>query len=412
MSLLRRVLPLALAWVILQALPAAAQEWSRFRGPNGTGLAPSLDVPDSWTADDFAWTAELPGGGHSSPVLWGERMFLTAADEAAQKRLALCLDVRDGHVLWTREYPLTLHDRHKFNSFASPTAAADEERVYFVWSTPAEYTLLALDHDGHDVWRRDLGPYEGQHSCGTSPIVYEELVILGNDQDGASSLVAVDRRTGEDRWQAPRNTDKVAYSTPCVYQPEGRGPELIFNSGAHGISGIDPASGRSLWEIKVFDKRSVSSPIVAAGLVFGSCGSGGGGNYVVAVRPGEDSAGAAPELAYRVDDQAPYVPTPLAKDDLVFLWSDKGFVACLDAATAQVHWRQRVGGNFFGSPICAGDRLICVSAEGEAVVLKASKEFKELGRTQFADTLCHTTPAVAGGRLYIRTDRHVYAIGK
>jgi outer membrane protein assembly factor BamB len=409
---LSRPLALAVPLLVLANATAPAQEWTRFRGPNGTGLAPALDIPSTWTADDFAWTADLPGGGHSSPVVWGNRIFLAAADESTQTRFALCLDAETGQQLWSREYPFQLHDRHKFNSFASATPAVDEERVYFCWSTPAEYTLFALDHRGRDVWTHSVGAYDSQHSCGTSPIVYQDLVVLGNDQDGPSSLVAVDRRTGDIRWQVPRKTAKVAYSTPCVYEPPGRSPELIFNSGAHGISGIDPTDGQTLWEINVFDKRSVSSPIVAAGLVFGSCGSGAGGNYVVAVRPGGDSAGAQPELAYKIDDQAPYVPTPLAKDDLVFLWSDNGVVSCRRAATSELLWRHRVGGNFFSSPICAGDVLIGVSTEAEVVLLRAGPEFEELGRNQLGDTLCHATPAVAGGKLLVRTDRHVFAIGK
>ncbi len=201
-----------------------------------------------------------------------------------------------------------------------------------------------------------------QHSCGVSPVVYGDLVVLGNDQgdenhQGTSSLVAVDRRTGELAWKLDRRTATVAYSTPCVYQPAGGEAELIFNSESHGITSIDPASGRVNWEINVFSKRSVSSPVIAAGLIFGSCGSGGGGNYVVAVRPPADK-GASPEIAYKLETAAPYVPTPVALDGLLFFWSDNGIVTCLRAATGQTVWQKRVGGNYHGSPVCAGGRLV------------------------------------------------------
>jgi outer membrane protein assembly factor BamB len=227
--------------------------------------------------------------------MWGEKIFLTSAEDSTARRYVLCLSTADGRTLWQREYDSSHHKRHPFNSFASATAAVDELHAYFVWSSPEEYTLLAIDHAGNEVWRRDLGPFISQHSCGISPIVYQDLVILGNDQDGDMMgktggkcfLIAVDRKTGETRWQIDRQAAVVAYSTPCIYQPEGGEPELIFNSQAHGITSLNPKTGKLNWEVNgVFDKRSVSSSLLAGGLLIGSCGSGGGGNYLVAVRPG------------------------------------------------------------------------------------------------------------------------------
>lgn len=394
------------------ASPAAGQEWTRFRGPNGTGLSDATTIPTEWTLDDYDWRVQLPGTGHSSPVLWGDKIFLTSADEKALVRYALCYSAVDGSELWRREYPFTLHDRHKFNSFASATPAVDEERVYFVWSTPSRYTLFALDHEGQDVWERDLGPYESQHSCGTSPIVYEDLVILGNDQDGPSSLFAVDRCTGETRWRVPRKNTNVAYSTPCVWQREGAAPQILFNSNAHGITGINPLTGETIWEAGgVFDKRSCSSPVVVAGLVIGTCGSGGhASNYVVAVNPGT-AAHASPEVAYRIEDgTTPYVPTPLAKGDLLFLWGDTGTVSCVHAPTGEIVWDEHVGDNYFGSPVCVHDRLYCLSDAGECVVLAAGEVFEELARNPLGE-YSHSTPAVAGGKMYLRTVSWLMSIG-
>lgn len=404
-------LPLAaLALVCSLSGMAAAQEWTRFRGPNGTGIRDVNTIPTRWTLEDYDWRVKLPGTGHSSPVLWGDKIFLTSADETALKRYALCYSALDGSELWRREYSLTLHDRHKFNSFASATPAVDEERVYFTWSTPTKYTLFALDHDGHDVWERDLGAYESQHSCGTSPIVYEELVILGNDQDGPSSLFGLDRRTGETRWEVPRKNTNVAYSTPCVWQREGAGPQLLFNSNAHGITGINPLSGETIWEAPgVFDKRSCSSPVVVGGLIIGSCGSGGGGNYVVAVNPGTPEQ-PTPQVAYRLDGTVPYVPTPLAKDDLLFLWGDAGMVTCVNGRSGEIVWQERVGDNYFGSPVCVRDRLYCLSDAGECVVLAAGEEFEELARNPVGE-YSHSTPAVSGGRMILRTVSWLMSIG-
>ncbi|MBX3411724.1 MAG: PQQ-binding-like beta-propeller repeat protein [Pirellulales bacterium] len=386
-----------------------AQEWTRFRGPNGTGVVESAGIPVTWTADDYNWVAKLPGLGHSCPVLWGDRIFLTSASEDGTTRTAICLDTT-GKILWTKEYDGSPHTKHERNSFATPTPAVDADHVYVAWSSPEEYAFIALDHEGNEVWRRNLGLFKSQHSCGTSPVVFEDLIILGNDQDGESFLLAVDRMTGKTVWQTPRKTNVVAYSTPCLYHPPSGPPELIFNSGAHGITSVEPWTGKVNWEISVFDKRSVSSPYVAAGLIFGSCGSGGGGNYVVAVKPGTADGKVQPAEAYRIDKSAPYVPTGLVHGDRVFLWADNGVVTCINAADGEVVWRKRVGGNFSGSPICVNDRLYCVSDDGEVMVLRAGEEFEELGKIPLGEE-CRSTPAVADGRLYIRTVSQLFSIG-
>jgi len=395
-----------------------AQEWTRFRGPNGTGASDASTIPTQWTASDYNWAVGLPGVGHSSPVVWGDKIFLTSGDEETAERMVLCLAVDDGALLWQRTFDSTIHTKHVRNSFGSVTPAVDAERVYVAWSTPEEYTFLALDHNGGDVWRRDLGPFVSQHSCGISPIVYEDMVILGNDQDeadeeghhGESFLIAVDARTGETRWQTSRASAVVAYSTPCVYDPPDEPAQLIFNSQAHGISSIDPHTGKTNWEQVVFDKRSCSSPIIAGGVIFGSCGSGGGGNFVVALRPGKVDGSRSPELAYRIDTQAPYVPTPIANGDLVFLWSDKGIVTCIRASSGEVVWRERVGGNYSGSPIRVGDRLYCIDEEGVVVVLSASEKYEVLARNPLGEE-SRATPSVADGRLYLRTYSHLISVG-
>lgn len=390
---------------------ARAQEWTRFRGPNGSGVSEAANIPATWTDKDYNWKVELPGIGHSSPVIWKDKVFLTSADNKTALRHVLAVSTADGHTLWERTYSSSTHTKHTLNSFASPTPAVDDERAYFVWSSPEEYSVRALTHDGQEVWHRSLGPFVSQHSSGTSPIVYGDMLILNNDQDGVSFLIALNRRTGEPVWQAPRNSTAVAYSTPCVYEPAGAPAELIFNSGAHGITSIDPATGQKNWEIGVFDKRSVSSPVISAGLIFGSCGSGGGGNYVVAVRPGKADGSVQPEVAYKVTKSAPYVPTLVAKNDLAFLWSEQGVVTCLDADSGDVLWQKRAGGNYYGSPICIADRLFCISTDGEVVVLAAAPEFTELGRNQLGEG-SHSTPAVADDVLYLRTFSHLFSLGK
>jgi outer membrane protein assembly factor BamB len=398
-----------------------AQEWTRFRGPNGTGISDAKTIPTKISDGDINWKVPLPGTGHSSPVLWGERIFITATGDQSGGLSVLCLSAKDGAVIWRKDFPLTPFSRHKFNSFASATPALDSERVYVVWNEPEHYMLAALDHNGKEVWKRDFGAFVSQHGCGISPIVYKGKVILGNEQDdakevprgtrtGDSFVLAVDAKTGSTVWQTRRKSAVVAYSTPCVYEPKNDKPALIFNSQAHGIYAVDPDNGKVLWEYdKAFDKRSVSSPIVAGDIIYGSCGAGGGGNFVTAVKAG-NGKDRKPELAYQLKKSAPYVPTGVVVGDLVWLWSDGGIVTCMHAPTGEIRYQERVGGNFFGSPVWVDGRLFCVSTSGEIVVLEASDKFNVLHRFALNE-LCHTTPAVALGRMFIRTEKHLVSLG-
>ena len=345
-----RLRPMVCAAAVLTLTVSAVrgQEWTRFRGPNGTGISDAKTVPTLWTEKDYNWHVELPGIGHSSPVLWGDRVFLASAVEDTAERILMCVSATDGRILWEKRYPSEVHEKHLRNSFATPSPACDEAHAYFAWSTPAEYTLVALSHDGQEKWKLNLGPYTSQHSAGPSPIVYEDLLVLGNDQDGESSLLAFDRMTGKLRWQTPRQHEFVSYATPCVLAREGMPNELIFLSGAHGVSGIDPKTGKTNWEIDAFDKRTCTSPVLADGLIWGSCGSGGGGNYVAAVRPGTPDGSIKPQEVWKITDSAPYVPTMIGKGDLVFMWSDKGVAACVKASTGQILWKQRSRREFLG----------------------------------------------------------------
>jgi outer membrane protein assembly factor BamB len=391
---------------------ADCQEWTRFRGSNGSGVS-AATVPVRWTEKDYNWKASLPGAGHSSPVLWGQRVFVTSAEEQTGKRTVLCLHSRDGRRLWVREFAGERHGKHQDNSFASATPAVDERRLYVCWGTPKEFLVLALDHDGQEVWRTDLGPFRCGHGFGASPIVHGDLVIVPNDQDGPSALVALDRATGKVRWKVPRR-GQAGYTTPCVYQPRGQAPVLVFTSWDHGITGLDPETGRKAWELDVFSKghveTAIGSPIVAGDLVLGTCGWLGVRTEVVAVRPGPRGGDARPEPVYRLERSAPLVTTPLVKEDLLFLWSDNGVVTCANAATGAVYWRERVPGSYYGSPVCAGRALYCVSRDGDVVVLAAAKRYELLARNPLGEG-SHSTPALAGGVLYLRTFSHLFAGG-
>jgi outer membrane protein assembly factor BamB len=397
--------------LVMTAQHTLSQEWTRFRGPNGTGVAHAPGLPLQWTLKDCLWRVELPGVGHSSPVIWGDRLFITSGVEKTGQRIVSCLSTAGGRRIWQREFPMQTHPKSPNNSYASATPALDADHLYVTLATPEHYLVLALKHsDGSEVWRHDLGPFDGEHAYGASPIVVNGLVILTNEQNGPSSVVALDASSGVERWQTPRRTKKAAYSTPCLFETPGSPPQLIVTSWAHGISSLDPKTGKPLWELPIFTYRVVGSPLVASGLIFAGCGGGGAGSPFVVVRPGNPARGTKPEVVYELPKPAPYVPTPVANGSLAFLFGDQGVVKCLDAKSGSERWQQRVGGNYFGSPVLVDDRVYCISREGELIVLAAADKYQLLARINLGEP-SSSTPAVSQGAMYLRTVSHVMAIG-
>ena len=430
-SLVSSMLALALAAGAAPRAAAGAEpagSWPRFRGPNGSGVSDAA-APVAFGEKDYDWKIALPGVGHSSPVAWGGRVFVTAADEDAGRRHLVCVDAAAGRVLWEHPFELREYKKHGDNSYASSTPAVDDRHAYVQWTTQDSFTVVAVTHDGAEKWRAELGKYKTQHGGGGSPVVHGGLVIVNVDQDDPGSFVAaLDRDTGEIRWKTPRDSTKFSTSTPCVFTAEGGREQLVFTTHANGFTALEPATGKVLWELPgVFPQRVVSSPVVGPGLVLGACGEGPGGVLTVAVRPPGSSSSPAPggeavvagaraggsakpEVVYRLTEKVPYVPTPIVYKDWLFTWSDGGTVTCHKAATGERVWQEDVKGGFFGSPVCAGGNLYCVSKRGEVVVVRAAGRFELLARNDLGEA-SQATPAVAGGRMILRTVGHLISVG-
>lgn len=398
--------------VLLLASTAAAQDWTRFRGPNGTGVSEVKNVPATWTESGILWKTELPGQGHSQPVAWGETLFVTSAKDDGKERSIHAVAKADGKILWSKAYPMSTHGKHKLNSFASSSPAVDKDRVYAPFVSAEQFLVKAFDHAGKELWSAPLGGYKSQHGYGASPIVYEDKLIVTCDQDGESFIVALDVKTGKPVWRSPRrNTEQsAAYGTPCIHQKAGGAAELLTTSAVHGISSLDPKTGKMNWEAKVFDKRAVSSPVVVGDLVFGSCGSGGGGNYVAAVKLGGRGDVTATHKAYEIRKAAPYVPTLVAQGDRLFLVADNGTASCAVASTGEILWSERVADGVYGSPVLAEGRIYVATTKGEMVVFAAADSFKLIGRSPLGEP-SHSTPCIEDGRIYVRTFGKLICVG-
>lgn len=409
---------LLVAFVIFSTSISLAQQWSRYRGPNGQGISYAKNIPVKWTQKDYNWKVSLPGGGHSSPVLWGDKVFVTSGDLKTDSGFLLAMRVSDGKVLWQKQYSLASYRPNPRNSYATATPAVDADHIYVLWTTPKETILIALDHDGGEIWKRTFEGVYCQHGAGGSPIVFDDIVVFTHEhekstKDVPSAWIAVDRKTGRTRWELERQTGpKTSYSTPCLYSPQTDTTQLIFTSNSHGITGVNPRKGTVIWQAKsVLPARVVSSPVIAGRLLISSCGDGSRGKCLVAVNPDTMVESSQPAEAYTVDSStAPYVPTSLANEGLLFTFHDSGYISCLRSATGEQLWREKPAGKFFGSPVWVSGKLYCITTEGEVVVIRAAATYELLAVNPLGER-SNATPAVTDGRIYFRTFSNLISIG-
>ncbi len=391
--------------LLVSFAPVSAENWPQFRGLNATGVSSEKGIPTSWSSGDYKWDIAIDGSGHAAPVIWDDSVFVTSAEDDGAIRLLLCLDAKSGQQRWSRSIGMNRSKKHLKSSWASSTPATDGERVYVSFADKENYLVAAYDFAGDLVWRRNLGAYESQHGLGASPILFEDMLIVANDQDGPSSVVALDRQTGNTRWisQRPFRDVSTSYSTPIVVRQPKQQPELICVSAAMGVSSIDLRTGRLNWRSEEFPLRTVASPVYGGGLIIASCGQGGRfGVKQVAIDPKTRDENGHATIKWTREKLIPYVPSPIVYGENLFEWSDQGIVTCVDVQTGKDVWTHRLGGNYSGSPLCIDGKLYGVEENGKVTVIEAGSEFKELGTAELGDGF-HSTPSVANGRLFLRT---------
>jgi outer membrane protein assembly factor BamB len=417
---------------------SAGDRWPGWRG-DGQGIARDARLPLEWTAArNVAWKTEIPGRGLSSPIVWSDRLFLTTAVEGdvvpgakavkhvaegqefvhpdaigADRRHAfklLSLDAKDGRVLWERTAweGTPVDSRHKKASFASPTAATDGERVYAYFGSEG---LFAYDFEGTLAWKFDPGVVGTMGvGVGTSPILYRDLVILLCDEDNGekSYLVALDRRTGKEKWRVAR-TIEVSWATPVVVSAAGR--DELVTAGNQLVQAYDPLTGRELWRMKGLESNAVTTPLVGDGVVVVS--SGFPSKITIAVKPGgSGDVTDSPQVLWRYGKGSAYVPSPILYDGHVYLLTDKGLLTCLDARTGEVRYegaRPPAPASFMASPVAVNGHLLLMSQDGDTFVVKAGPHFQVVATNPLGEPIS-ASAAAAGGRLYIRGERHLFAV--
>lgn len=398
----------------------SSADWTRFRGPNGTGVADPATPTKFTLPKDLVWKAKLPGVGHGSPIVVGGQVFLQAASDDGASRMLVCVNAADGKVAWEKKILDGKAGKvHKKNNSAAGTPCSDGERVFNVVWDGTGLTMTAHDLKGNEVWKKGLGSYASEHGFGHSPVVVGGLVIFNYDQDGAAELVAHDAKTGEQKWRAERKAHRACYTSPFVVEEKGKPAQLIVGS-TISVDSYDPASGKVNWTFTVpwaeggKKLRSVGQPVLAGGHVVMYTGEGGSGRLMVAVKPDGQGDVSKSGLAWDLKKGTPYVPGVLVKDDHLFWVADDGVASCADAKTGKVKWTERVPGlkGVSSSPLLVGDTIFVVGEDGKAAAFKASTT--ELGEVTKSDVgeAVFATPAAAGGRLFIRGGTHLFCVGK
>jgi hypothetical protein len=399
----------AVLLVLFLAPVVGAADWPGFRGPAGDGTCDDANVPLHWgEGENVLWKVPVPGRGHSSPVVSGERIFLTTCLTEVPDRVLLCYDRRNGKLLW-QQTVLTapIEVMHDNNTAASSTPVTDGQHVWVTFLDAPKMMAACFDFDGRLVWKKAVGDYEADHGFGSSPALFGDLLILNGDSDGDAFLTAFDKRTGAERWRTSRLNRTRSFSTPLFIDAAGRRQMVL--TGSKSIASFDPATGRQLWAADSATAKFVAMPAFADGVIFAT---GTSPNHtVVGIRPEGTGNVTETHVLWTDNRGAAYVPSPVAFGSCVFLVSDAGIATCFEARTGRRLWTERLGSLHRASPLRIGEHIFCLSAEGIMFVLKASTRFEVVARNRL-DGECHATPAVADGRLFLRTTEHLYCIGR
>ncbi len=388
------------------------RNWPRFRGPGGLGVSSYTNVPASWdgeTGQGILWKTPIPLPGKNSPVVWGDRIFLTGANEA--ERAVYCFDANTGEMLWGRavenvpfgepEPPEVSED----TGFAAPTATTDGQRVYAIF---ANGDLICFDFDGKQIWARNLGPFDSMYGYASSLNMYQNLLIVlldqGGAEDGISEIIGIEGTSGKTVWETARPVPN-SWATPIIIDTGER--EEVITCGSPWVIAYQPATGEELWRAKCLGGDIAPSPVYGNGLVFVT------NTYEVlaAIRPGGQGDVTETHIAWTAEDGLPDICSPLTNGELVFLLETYGLLTCYDARDGTKVWEQDLDEAFTASPSLAGDNLYFLTDDGIMIIIEASREFREIGRSKLGENF-EACPAFLDGRIYIRGEENLYCIAQ
>ena len=405
--------------IAVACLPAAgrvfgAEYWNQFRGPRGDGQTASTELPLTWSeTDNVAWKTAIHGRAWSSPVVWGNQVWMTSATEDGKQLFALCVDATTGKIV----HDLTVYEIAEpmfciaYNSYASPTPVVEEGRVWVHFGSAG--TACIDTANGRTLWSRQDLPCDHFRGPGSSPIMFRDLLIVNFDGFDFQYVVALDKKSGKTVWKTDRTIDygtddgdmKKAYCTPQVFEHDGR--LQLVSPAAVGTVAYNPLTGEEMWKVHHGGFNAAARPLYSHGLVIISTE---GGLRLLAVRPDGTGDVTKTHIAWRYGKATPTRPSQLVGRDHLYLVNDEGIVSCLEMKTGKASWIQRMGGPHSASPIHADGRIYFFDEKGTSRVIEANPdEFRLLAENTLNDG-CMATPAVIDDSLIIRTKTHLYRI--
>jgi outer membrane protein assembly factor BamB len=407
--MLRRATP-AGAFLLLIVCTVCAEEWPGWRGPRGDGTSLETGIPLHWSrTDNIFWKGPVPGTGHSSPVIWADRIFITTCIEERQERWLLCLRRTDGKLLWQQEVlQAPLESKHNLNSFASATPVTDGHFVWVSFLQTPRMEVVCYDLDGKEVWRKSPGEFHSIHGFCSSPVLYNDLLILNGDQDAEAWLVALDKNTGAERWRTDRPNRTRSYCVPLIVEAGGK-KQLVL-TGSKCVASYDPDTGKPIWILDGPTEQFVSSMVYADDTFLLTAGFPT--YHLMGIRPDGKGNITHTHVRWHVerDRQArDYVPSPIVDGEYFFYVGDEGMAGCHRARTGERLWTHRLGAHHSASPVSAGGYLYFLDDDGSTYVLKAGPKFELVSRNDLGEE-CRASPAIAHGEIFIRALHHLYCI--
>jgi len=395
--------------VILSSPTTSAENWPCWRGPRQDGTSYETNVPLHWSAtSNVIWKIELPGSGHASPIVYGDRIFIVTARAETHARMLLCLDRKTGQSLWERivlEAPL--EDKHNLNSFASSTPATDGELIYTAFLDREQMFVAAYRFDGTQRWAVRPGPFFSHHGFCSSPLLYEDKVILNGDHDGDSYLIALSRADGRILWKTPRENRTRSYCVPIIREAAGRIQMVL--SGNKCVASYNPDNGKRNWIIDGPTEQFVASPVYSEKTGWFYITAGFPSHHILAIRPDGQGDISNTHLTWRTTRGAAYVPSPILEGNYFLVISDSGVAHCFDAMNGQLAWAERMGEEH-ASLISAQGHVYFLNDRGVMNVVKAGSEFVQLAQNEIGEK-CFASPAISGGEIFLRSEKHLFCIG-
>ena len=395
-----------------------AGNWPDWRGPTSDGRSEATGLPLHWSeTKNIVWKTPIHDLGYSTPVVWGDQIWLTTATRKGTILYAVCVDLNSGRVIHDVEVfrPDKPQRIHRYNSYATPSAVMEEGFVYVHYGTHG--TACIDTGTGRVVWRRDDLNCEHMQGPVSSPILYDDLLICPFEGVDVQFVVALDKETGKQVWRYDRPRDLYeniqplyllkSYHTPAIVEVNGT-PQLI-NNGAMLVTGHVPRTGKELWRVRYRDDNPISRIISGHGLLFINAGGNPGASHLLAVRQGGTGDVTETHVVWRMTEHAPHESSPVLVGDLLYLMSDKGVLTCKEAATGKTVWSQRLDGDFGASLLDADNRIYMSNKDGQTTIIEPGRTFRVLAVNQL-DGFLGASPAVAGKSLLLRTKTHLYRI--